>query len=75
MTRPKRLSWARFGARSDTHRLMRSKFEQMRRALNAILNESEGVDFTADEREILAHDLHRLRTRLDELQQAIGCAK
>lgn len=73
--RPKRLSWAQFGARSDRHRLIRSKIEQTRRALNKMLAESEGVDFTADEREIMAHDLHTLRTRLDEFQQAIERAK
>jgi hypothetical protein len=75
MARAKRLSWARFAARSDTHRRIRLTFQYVNRKLNAALNESEGVEFTDDERDIIAHDLNTLRTRLDEFQRAIERAK
>lgn len=47
-----------------------SQLTQIRRHMNHVLRTTEGVPFTADERELMADSLGKVRTRLNEVEEA-----
>jgi hypothetical protein len=49
-----------------------TQFRYVHRQLIGMLRESEGVQFTDDEREVLIHDLHRLRELIDQVQTKLA---